>query len=71
MPSTADYNLLSQMAQKCYYWCHECYRDFVYKHNWEYSAEFAKVCDKLQRDHDKLEVVCRNVENLKLKLNRY
>ena len=69
--SASDYNFLSQMAQKRNYWCHECYRDFVYKYNWEYSSEFAKVCDKLQRDHDKLQTVCRNVENLKLKLNRY
>lgn len=68
--SASDYNFLSQMAQKRNYSCHECYRDFVYKHNWEYSAEFAKVCDKLQGYHDKLEVVCRNVENLKLKFNR-
>lgn len=69
--SASDYNFLSQMAQKRNYWCHECYRDFVYKHNREYSSEFAKVCDKLQRDHDKLQMVCGNVENLKLKLNRH
>ena len=68
--SASDYYFLSQMAQKRNYWCHECYRDFVYVSNWVYSAEFAKVCEKLQRDHDKLEVVCTNVENLKLILNR-
>ena len=68
--SASDYNFLGQMAQKRNYWCHECYRDFVYINSWEYSSEFTKVCNKLQKDHDKLQVVCRNVENLKLKLNR-
>lgn len=68
--SASDYNFLGQMAQKRNYWCHECYRDFVYQSNWLHSTQYAKACDKLQRDHDKLEVVCRNVENLKLKLNR-
>ena len=68
--SASDYNILSQMAQKRNYWCHECYRDFVYISNWESSPEFAKICKKLIRDHDKLEVVCRNVEKLKLKFNR-
>ena len=68
--SASDYNFLGQMAQKRNYWCHECYRDFVYISNWIFSSEYKKVCDKLQRDHDKLEIVCRNVENLKLKFNR-
>lgn len=68
--SASDYNFLGQMAQKRNYWCHECYRDFVYVSNWIYSDEYKKVCNKLQRDHDKLEIVYNNVENLKLKLNR-
>ena len=68
--SASDYNFLGQMAQKRNYWCHECYRDFVYTNNWEYSSDFQNVCNKLQRDHDKLKVVCRNVENLKLKFDR-
>lgn len=68
--SASDYNFLSQMTQKRNYWCHECYRDFVYKKNWEYSDEFDKVCSKLQRDHDKLKNVCKNVEDLKIRLHR-
>ena len=68
--SASDYNFLSQMAQKRNYWCHECYRDFVYVDDWMYSAEFKRVCDRLQRDHDKLEIVCHNIEDLKIKFNR-
>ncbi len=68
--SVSGYNFLEQMAQKRNFWCHECYREFVYIGNWEYLSEFAKVCNKLQRDHDKLQVICKNVENLKLNLNR-
>ena len=68
--SASDYNFLSQMAQKRNYWCHECYRDFVYVDDWMCSAEFKRVYDRLQRDHDKLEIVCHNIEDLKIKLNR-
>ena len=68
--SASDYNFLSQMAQKRNYWCHECYIDFVYLDDWMYSAEFKRVCDRLQRDHDKLKIVYQNIENLKIKFNR-
>lgn len=41
--SASDYNFLGQMAQKRNYWCHECYRDFVYQSNWPHSTQYAKV----------------------------
>lgn len=68
--SASDYNFLSQMAQKRNYWCHKCYRDFVYVDNWMYSVEYQRICERLLRDHDKLEIVCQNVEKVKIEFNR-
>jgi len=67
--SDSDYNFLKQMTEKRNYWCHECYRDFVYETNWEYSNEYQKVCQKLDRDWQRLETVCRNVEKAKIRAN--
>ena len=68
--SKDDYNFLNQMREKRNYWCHQAYIDFMYIHNFEYSQEFQKVCLKLQRDHDRIEVVQRNVEKAKLNANK-
>ena len=58
------------MREKRNYWCHQAYIDFMYIHNFECSPEFQKVCLKLQRDHDRIEVVQRNVEKAKLNANK-
>ena len=29
--SASNYNFLSQMTEKRNYWCHQCYRDFLYE----------------------------------------
>lgn len=58
------------MREKRNYWCHQAYIDFIYTHNFEYSSEFQKVCSKLKRDHDRIEVVQRNVEKAKLNANK-
>lgn len=63
--SKDDYNFLNQMREKRNYWCHQAYIDFMYVSNFEHSLEFQKVCSKLQRDHDRIEVVQRNVERAK------
>ena len=68
--SKDDYNFLNQMREKRNYWCHQAYIDFIYTHNFEYSSEFQKVCSKLKRDHDRIEVVQRNVEKAKLNANK-
>lgn len=68
--SASDYNFLSQMTEKRNYWCHQCYRDFLYEDNWLFSKVYEKVCNKLQKDHDRLDIVYKNVEQLKIKLKR-
>lgn len=68
--SKDDYNFLNQMREKRNYWCHQAYIDFMYINNFERSIEFQKVFSKLQRDHDRIEVVQKNVEKAKLNANR-
>lgn len=65
--SDDSYNFLKQMTEKRNYWCHVCYRDFMYEENPLTSLAYKKVCDKLQRDHDRLAQVFKNVEKAKLK----
>ena len=68
--SASDYNFLSQMTEKRSYWCYQCYRDFLYEDSWLSSKDYEKVCNKLQKDHDRLDIVYKNVEQIKIKLKR-
>lgn len=68
--SNSDYHFLNQMREKRNYWCHQAYIDFVYNDNFENSVKYKKVCDRLQKDHDQIELVYQNVHKLKLKANR-
>lgn len=68
--SASDYNFLSQMTEKRNYWCHQCYRDFLYTDNWVYSQDYTRVCSKLERDANKLKNVFETVERLKIEMKR-
>ena len=68
--SKDDYNFLNQMRGKRNYWCHQAYLDFAYLQDFERSERFQNICAKLKRDHDRIAVVQRNVENVKLKANK-
>ncbi|MCM1131780.1 MAG: hypothetical protein NC310_08775 [Roseburia sp.] len=65
--SNDDYNFLKQMKNKRNYWTHQSYIDFVYAEGFINSKEYIHVCEKLQRDHDRLQIVYKNVEQLKLR----
>lgn len=67
--SDGDYNFLKQMTKKRNYWCHNCYRDFMYESDPYASEAYRKVCVMLQRDHDRLEQVRNNVEQAKMNAN--
>jgi hypothetical protein len=69
--SDSDYNFLKQMTDKRNYWCHICYRDFLYIVNREYSNEYVSVCKKLENDWCKLSVVYKNVEQAKIKASKF
>ncbi len=68
--SNEDYNFLKQMKDKRNYWIHQAYIDFVYAEGFTNSKAYRQVCDKLQRDHDRLQVVYKNVENLKMRAKK-
>ena len=63
--SKDDYNFLNQMKEKNY-WCHQAYIDFMYTNNFEYSSEFQEVCFNLQCDYDRIKVVLKNVEQVRI-----
>ena len=64
--SKDDYNFLNQMKEKRNYWCHQAYIDFMYTNNFEYSSEFQEVCFNLQCDYDRIKVVQKNVEQVRI-----
>jgi len=68
--SDADFNFLYKLTDKRNYWCHECFRDFVYTQNWPTSTQYETTCQKLLSDHNQFHIVCKNIETLKLKLKR-
>lgn len=35
-----------------------------------YNIDYEKLCNKLQKDHDRLDIVYKNVERIKIKLKR-
>ena len=41
--SDGDYNFLKQMTEKRNYWCHVCYRDFMYEENPLTSLAYKKA----------------------------
>lgn len=64
--SNDDYNFLKQMSEKRNYWCHQCFIEFIYEEDYSCSDEYNAVCNKLKRDHDRLERVSNIVEKIRL-----
>lgn len=68
--SSQDYNYLKQMTQKRNYWCHGCFLEFIYRGHFENSSEYASVCRKLIKDHDRFLILQKSIEQIKLKYHR-
>lgn len=66
--SANDYNFLKQLSKNRNYWAHQVYTDFMYNDNPINSRDYAKACDKLVKDHDRLLYVFRNVEKVRIRL---
>lgn len=64
--SDDDYNFLSQIKNNRNYWAHNNFLDFIYFKDWGNSKEYQNSCRKLQKDHDRVEVVYKNVEQIRL-----
>ena len=66
--SSGDYNYLKQLSKNRNHWAHKVFTVFMYEDNFMYSNEYERQCQKLQKDHDRLSVVFRNVEKVRIRL---
>ena len=66
--SSGDYNYLKQLSKNRNHWAHKVFTEFMYEDNFMYSNEYERQCQKLQKDHDRLSVVFRNVEKVRIRL---
>ena len=66
--SSGDYNYLKQLSKNRNHWAHKVFTEFMYEENFLYSSEYEKQCQKLQKDHDRLSVVYKNVEKVRIRL---
>ena len=66
--SSGDYNYLKQLSKNRNHWAHKVFTEFMYEENFIYSREYEKQSKKLIKDHDRLEVVYKNVEKVRIRL---
>ena len=64
--SDSDYVFLMSITEKRNYWCHQNYIEIMYIDNFIYSQQYRDMCIKLRDDHDRLDVVSKNVEEVRL-----
>ena len=63
-------NFLMQMTEKRNHWCHEAYQNFIYSKEFLNSKEYLDECYKLQRDYDRLSQVSKNVEDVRIEIQK-
>ena len=67
--SDDDYKFLKSIVKDRNFWAHENYLEFAYLgDNFMNTKQFKKQYDKLESIHDKMLVVQRNVEKVRLKV---
>lgn len=64
--SASDYNFLGQISDNRNHWAHKVFSEFIYIQNWQYSKEYQKQCDKLKKDHDRVERACDILEKIRI-----
>lgn len=64
--SAGDYNFLTQICDNRNHWAHSVFTEFIYTKNWLYSKEYQKQCDKLEKDHDKVERASKILEEIRI-----
>jgi len=64
--SAGDYNFLSQICDNRNHWAHNVFTEFVYVDNWEYSKEYKKQCNKLNKDHDRVQEASQILEKIRI-----
>ncbi len=66
--SANDYNYLKQLSKNRNHWAHKVFTEFMYEDNFLYTQEYERQCNKLVKDHDRLSVVYKNVEKVRIRL---
>ena len=67
MISDNDYNFLKQMKDNRNFWAHENYIDFLYEKSPLDSEAYKKQCKRLEKDHERMHKVYKEIEALKIK----
>lgn len=66
--SAEDYNFLIQISENRNEWAHDNYIEFMYEKDPLNSLPYKKQCEKLRKDHQRLESVYRIVEETRIKI---
>lgn len=66
--SLDDYNFLIQISENRNEWAHSNYIEFMYEKDPLNSVAYKKQCEKLLKDHSRLEIVYRKVEEKRLSI---
>lgn len=67
-----DYNFLIQISENRNEWAHDNYIEFMYEKDPLNSLAYKKQCEKLRKDHQRLQSVYKSVENIRIKIcNEY
>lgn len=64
--SSGDYNFLTQICENRNLWAHKTYTEFIYIQNFICSQEYQKQCDKLSKDHDRVEKASKILEDIRI-----
>lgn len=64
--SSDDYNFLSQICENRNLWAHHAYTDFLYVNDCLNSKEYKKQCEKLLKDHARVEQASINLEKIRI-----
>ena len=66
--SADDYNFLSQICDNRNHWAHQTFIEFVYIQNDAFSSnEYKKQCDKLVKDHNRVQRASEILEKIRIK----
>ena len=65
--SANDYNYLKQLSKNRNHWAHKVFTEFMYEDNFLYTQEYERQCNKLVKDHDRLSIVYKNVEKVRIR----
>lgn len=64
--SSNDYNFLTQICDNRNHWAHSVFTEFIYIKDFVLSREYKKQCDKLEKDHNRVQVASDILEKIRI-----